>query len=85
MLDKAVTTILRQHDEDRCWSLYLASVANPFSEHDTFEEFLKKTQTTAPRGQTKTEQGMNEKQLQKQLEKAEKLLGGFKPPMKGDG
>lgn len=83
-LNKAVNAILSQHDEDRCWSLYLSTVANPFSETTTFEEFLKKARTPVQNSSKEIEQSLNEKQMEKQLEKATKLLNGF-VPMTGGG
>lgn len=84
-LDKAVSTILSQYDEDRCWSLYLASVSNPFTEEMTFDDFLKKTRTPVSKVQKEVEQGLNEKQMEVQLEKATKLLSGFIPPSERGG
>ena len=82
-LDEVVTTILNQHDEELCWSLYLASVANPLSDTGSFDDFLKKYKAPAIQKKPKTEQGVNNRQIQKQLDRAEKLLAGFAPPVKG--
>jgi hypothetical protein len=66
------------------WSLYLASVANPFAEQLTFNEFLEKTKApkTAPK---KAETVLDGEQMKKQLDMADKILGGFVPPMEGGG
>lgn len=66
-----------------CWSLYCASVANAFSDPGSFDDFLKKLKNPAVQGGEKTESGMNDKQVRKQLDGAGKLLNGFVPPMKG--
>lgn len=60
------------------WSLYCASVANIFSNVGSFEEFQKKCKTSVGR----EEQVMNVQQIRKQLDKADKLLDGFIPPVK---
>ena len=46
----------------------------------TFDDFLKKTRTPVSKVQKEVEQGLNEKQMETQLEKATKLLSGFTPP-----
>lgn len=87
-LDVAVNTILSQQDEEKCWSLYLSCVANPFSEEITFEDFLKKYGTkTEPTEQKLNKKGNKPKKmnLQQQVLKAEKLLNGFVPPGKKGG
>lgn len=45
----------------------------------TFDDFLKKTRTPVSKVQKEVEQGLNNKQLEVQLEKATKLLSGFTP------
>ena len=60
------------------WLLYCASVANIFSNVGSFEEFQKKSKTSV--GQE--EQMMNAQQIRKQLDKADRLLEGFVPPVK---
>jgi len=62
-----------------CWSLYCASVANSFSNVGSFDDFLKKCRMPAEQN----EQELNGKQIQKQLDRAEQLLSGFAPPVKG--
>jgi hypothetical protein len=84
-LDTAVSTILNQYDEDKRWSLYLASVANPFTEQQTFNEFLEKSKAPKAVTSKKIEPGLNEQQMKKQLDGANKILSGFVPPMKGGG
>ncbi len=66
-----------------CWSLYLASAANPFAEQLTFNEFLDKTKVPKTTDSQKVEPGLNDEQLQEQIEGADKILSGFVPPMKG--
>lgn len=61
-----------------CWSLYCASVANPFFDTGSFEDFLKKLKTPIEQNG----QELDSKQIQKQLDDADKLLGGFVPPAK---
>ena len=78
-MDEAVSTILSQHDEDMCWSLYCASVANSFSNAGSFEDFLKRSK--APIEQN--EQELSGSQIQEQLDKADKLLNSFTPSVKG--
>lgn len=63
-----------------CWSLYCASVANSFSNAGSFEDFLKKCKTPVERN----EQELNSIQIKKQLDKADRLLSGFVPPVKGE-
>jgi hypothetical protein len=67
------------------WSLYLASVANPFTEQLTFNEFLEKSKAPKAVTSNKVEEGLNERQIKKQLDGANKILSGFVPPMKGGG
>lgn len=78
-LDKAVSTILSQYDEDMSWSLYCAFVANSFSNVGSFDDFLKNCKTPVEQN----EQVMNGQQIRKQLDKADKLLSGFVPPAEG--
>lgn len=77
-MDEAVSTILNQHDEDMCWSLYCASVANSFSNVGSFEDFLKGCKTPIEQNT----QELNSEQIQKQLDEADKLLSGFTPSVK---
>lgn len=70
---------MSQYDEDMCWSLYCASVADSFSDTGSFEDFLKKLKTPTERNG----QELDSKQIQKQLDNADKLLSGFVPPTKG--
>ena len=85
-LDTAVSTILNQNEEKKCWSLYLACVANPFSEYQSqsFEEFMSKLKAPAARNISReVELGLNKVQMQKQVNNAAKVLSEFVPPMKG--
>ena len=68
-----------------CWSLYLATVSNPIIEAMSFDEFLQKL--NEEKGSVNNEHGvngMNKKQLDGQLERAQSMLNGFVPPLKGD-
>lgn len=64
-----------------CWSLYCASVSNSFSDTGSFEDFLKKTKTPVEQNR----KDLNGEQIQEQLYKADKLLSGFIPAVKGGG
>ena len=77
-MDEAVSTILSQNDEDMCWTLYFASVANSLSNAGSFEDFLKKSKTPIEQN----EQELSSRQIQKQLDKADQLLSGFTPSVK---
>lgn len=70
--------ILRQHDEDRCWELYLAASANPSLDSITFEEFLERAKTHDAEVKTE-EQGLCREQMEKQIKKAEQILSKFAP------
>lgn len=77
-------TILNQHDEDMCWSLYCASAANPLSDTGSFEEFLKKFKTSTTKDNRQYGEGVDNGQMEKQLNKADEMLKGFAPPIKGE-
>lgn len=62
-----------------CWSLYCASVANSFSNVGSFEDFLKRSKTPIEQN----EQELSSRQIQEQLDKADKLLNSFTPSVKG--
>lgn len=66
-----------------CWALYLSYAANPFSDAGSFEEFQRKLKMPVSLGEAETEQGINDKQMQGQLDKADQLLRQFVPPVKG--
>ena len=82
-INTAVTTILSQHDEDRKWSLYLASVSNALHEEGTFNDFLNRLNTPKNEPPKSTEINidatLSEADIQKQVDKAAKLLNGFIP------
>ena len=85
-LDNAVVTILNQDNEDKQWDLYCAITSNPFAEDiGSFEEFKQRFNNSASSGEKteQTEQVMNGEQIKSQVEKANKILNGFVPPMKG--
>lgn len=52
-----------------------------------FEEFKQRFMSTAPKGNNteQTEPTMNNAQIKLQVEKANKILNGFVPPLKGGG
>ncbi len=81
-LDVAVNTILSQQDEDKCWSLYLACIANPLTEEVTFEDFLKKCTKKRPEP-AKQDKQKKKQDPKKQVLAAERLLKSFIPPKKG--
>ena len=78
-------TVLNQDNEDKQWDLYCAITSNPFAEDiGSFEEFKEKFSSTASGEKTEqTEQVMNGEQIKLQLEKSNKILNRFVPPMKG--
>lgn len=73
-------TILSQSEEEKCWSLYLAVVSNPFAEAVSFDEFMKKTKPKKAKADLKNFTKKSE--IEKQVFKATKILSGFKPPQK---
>lgn len=73
-LEKVTDTILSQSEEDRCWSLYLAIVSNPFAEAGSFDDFMKKNKPKKAKPQIKKFDS------KMQVMKAQKILSGFKPP-----
>ena len=81
--DKAIDTILQKEDEDKCWSLYLSLMANPFVEHVNFDEFMERYSTpkNAEQVQVKTEP-LN---VEIEVDKANNLLKNFKPDKKKGG
>ncbi len=74
--------ILQQEDEERCWSLYLATVSNPFAEAMSFEQFRGKygTKKTEEKPRKGKETGMREPEIRRQVQRAEGVLKGFVPP-----
>lgn len=83
-----VRTVLKQDNEDKQWDLYCAITANPLADDvGNFEEFKQRFMSTAPKGNNteQTEPTMNNAQIKLQVEKANKILNGFVPPLKGGG
>ena len=66
-------TILSQSEEEKCWSLYLAVVSNPFAEAGSFDDFMKKNK------QKKAEPQIKKFDSKMQIMKAQKILSVFKP------
>lgn len=80
--------MLKQDNEDKQWDLYCAITANPLADDvGNFEEFKQRFMSTAPKGGNteQTEPTMNNAQIKLQVEKANKILNGFVPPLKGGG
>ena len=69
------------------WNLYCAISANAFAEDvGSFTEFKEIFTNSSTGGRPKqTEQTMNDTQIKVQVEKANKILNGFVPPLKGGG
>ena len=87
-LDATVRTVLKQDNEDKQWDLYCAITANPLADDvGNFEEFKQRFMSTAPKGEKteQTEPTINNAQIKLQVEKANKILNGFVPPLKGGG
>ena len=87
-LDATVRTVLKQDNEDKQWDLYCAITANPLADDvGNFEEFKQRFMSTAPKVEKteQTEPTMNNAQIKLQVEKANKILNGFVPPLKGGG
>lgn len=64
------------------------SKANPLADDvGNFEEFKQRFMSTAPKVEKieQTEPTMNNAQIKLQVEKANKILNGFVPPLKGGG
>ena len=76
-LDETVRIILEQEEEDRCFALYLSSVANPFAEQMTFDDFLQKAT-----GRRKGAAKQSTKTPAELVADAEKVLAGFTPPQR---
>lgn len=87
-MDATVETILKQCEEDRQWELYCAIASNPFAEDmGTFEEFCNQCnpgRKNKQRIEQGTEQEINKAQMEKQVQRAEKILEGFVPPEGGE-
>jgi len=78
---------LKQDNEDKQWDLYCAITANPLADDvGNFEEFKQRFMSTPKVEKTEqTEPTMNNAQIKLQMEKANKILNGFVPPLKGGG
>lgn len=85
-VNRAISEILIRHDEGMRWSLYLACVANPFSDaaSQSFEEFTQCVKdphhSAAKIGE---EIGMSRNQVFRQLQNSDQILHGFVPEIKG--
>lgn len=79
---------MKQDNEDKQWDLYCAITANPLADDvGNFEEFKQRFMSTVPKVEKteQTEPTMNNAQIKLQVEKANKILNGFVPPLKGGG
>ena len=75
---------MEQDNEDKQWNLYCAITANAFADDvGNFEEFKQKFGEKKENEQT--EPTLNNNQIELQLEKSNKILQGFVPPVKGGG
>ncbi len=79
------STILNQQDEDKCWSFYCASVANPMSDTGSFDEFREMLKIKDSRDNQQSEEGVDSRQMQKQLDDANEILSRFTIPIEGKG
>lgn len=80
--------ILEKNVEEQQWNLYCAISANALADDiGSFDEFRNKLNhpTNAVPTVEQTEPTLNRSQMDLQVEKANKLLSGFIPPMKGGG
>ena len=80
--------MLEQDDQDRQWDLYCAITANPLTDDvGSFEEFKQRFSGADRKNQKpeRTEPAMNNVQINLQVEKANKILNGFAPPLEGGG
>lgn len=85
-MTSTVYTILEAEDDDRQWELYCAITANPLADDvGNFEEFKQQLSGTPRKRSEQTEPTMNNAQIKLQVEKANKILNGFVPPLKGGG
>lgn len=79
--------ILEKDLEEKQWNLYCAVSANAFADDvGSFDEF--RNRMNHPTTTLKTEQSeptLNTSQINLQVEKANKILNRFVPPMKGGG
>ena len=75
---------MEQDNEDKQWNLYCAITANAFADDvGNFEEFKQKF--GEKKETERTEPTLNNNQIELQLEKSNKILQGFVPPVKGGG
>ena len=76
--------MLEQDNEDKQWNLYCAITANAFADDvGNFEEFKQKF--GEKKETERTEPTLNNNQIELQLEKSNRILQGFVPPVKGGG
>ena len=75
---------MEQDNEDKQWNLYCAITANAFADDvGNFEEFKQKFGEKKENEQT--EPTLNNNQIELQLEKSNRILQGFVPPVKVGG
>lgn len=75
---------MEQDNEDKQWNLYCAITANAFADDvGNFEEFKQKF--GEKKETERTEPTLNNNQIELQLEKSNRILQGFVPPVKGGG
>lgn len=77
--------ILEKDEEEKQWDVYCAITANAFADDiGSFDEFRSRmNQTESVPTVEQNEPIMNKSQMNLQVEKANKILSGFVPPMKG--
>ena len=75
---------MEQDNEDKQWNLYCAITANAFADDvGNFEEFKQKF--GEKKETERTEPTLNNNQIELQIEKSNRILQGFVPPVKGGG
>lgn len=65
--------------------MYLAAMANPLTDDLSFEDFKIRMNGANTKTNAEPNVGLSNKQMQKELDKAEKMLNSFVPPIKGGG
>lgn len=86
--NRAISEILSRYDEGMRWSLYLACVANPFSDaaSQSFEQFTQCVKNPDYRTEENSvDVGMSKAQILRQLYGADRILSNFVPKMEGGG
>lgn len=75
---------MEQDNEDKQWNLYCAITANAFADDvGNFEEFKQKF--GEKKETERTEPTLNNNQIELQIEKSNRILQEFVPPVKGGG